>query len=264
MAEIVYRLPGTPWAPRVVRADTELWLQIGVDFNRGYDIREFRFPITRAHLDVIRDDLARHLLLWCAIEQLCLTAGRDGRTAEPDGEQARRAIDIVLSGQEAEVEAYFAREGTSTRNLVAHGARPELLRAGKLFAALGDDPSPTGNQDLVWEDDANRDRARRGVRLGPLDTALLRYTGRYLHGGKVPTREPDAVDPAQLTAVLAVVATAEAACSGVPDSASSKAFAAKVEAALHLHHPGLATDAVDTVSFLMFAEAAARHRAARS
>jgi hypothetical protein len=260
MSEIVYRLPNTPWAPRVIRDAAELRIEIGVDFDRGYDIREFHFPITQAHLDVIRNNLTRHLLLWCVIEQLCLAAGREPTTVKPNENKAQRAIDIVLTSPEAEVEAYFVREQISTRTLIAHGAQPELLNAGKLFAALGESPNPTGNPNLVWEHDANRDRARRGVHLNPLDTALLKYTGRYLHGGKVPTRDPDAVDPAQLTAVLAVIATAETACSALPDSAHSTAFAANVRAALHTHHPGLTTDAIDTVSFLMYAEAADRHR----
>ncbi|OLR91846.1 hypothetical protein BJP25_23700 [Actinokineospora bangkokensis] len=262
MGEVVHRVVGSPWAPRVVRDGEVLLVEIGVDFNRGYDIREFRFPITVEQFDVLRGNLVRHLLLWRVLEDLCLAAGRSGGGAAPGTVAVQRAIGVVLGGSEDEVEAYFAREGVGWRQLIAHGARPELLNEGKLFAAFEAGARAIGDQDLVWEYDANRDRARRGVTLGPLDTALLKYTGRYLHGGTVPRRVPGAVEPEQLPAVLAVVAKAEATCADVPDSASSAVFAAAVEAALAAHEPALAVDAVATVSFLVFAEAAARHRAA--
>ncbi|NEE27738.1 CchlT, partial [Streptomyces sp. SID7982] len=61
----------------------------------------------------------------------------------------------------------------------------------------------------------NRRRAERGVVLGPLDTALLKYTGQYLHGATIPKRMPDAVDPALLPEVMRVLATAERACAGM-------------------------------------------------
>ncbi|HIV58089.1 MAG TPA: hypothetical protein H9902_09045 [Candidatus Stackebrandtia faecavium] len=37
---------------------------------------EHSFPIRREHLDTLRGSVPRHLLLWCALEQLCEKTGR--------------------------------------------------------------------------------------------------------------------------------------------------------------------------------------------
>lgn len=121
----------------------------------------------------------------------------------------------------------------------------------------------TSNGKRAQEYDANRRRAERGTVLGPLDAALLRYTGQYLHGATVPRRMPGAVDPALLPAVMQVIATAEQACAGMPigrdprrgkratDKRDWERMAATVDAAVRCAHPGLVDDAVRTVSFLM-------------
>ncbi|CAM5392404.1 hypothetical protein SMICM304S_04232 [Streptomyces microflavus] len=62
----------------------------------------------------------------------------------------------------------------------------------------------TSNGKRAQEYHANRRRAERGTVLGPLDAAVLKYTGQYLHGATVPRRMPDAVEPVLLPEVMRV------------------------------------------------------------
>ena len=271
LQSIVYRLPNTPWAPWVIKEAGELKIHIGIDFNRGYDIREYHFSITEAHLDVIRNDLRRHLLLWCALEQLCEQAGLRDRHAKPSKKKAERVIDIVLLGAESDIEEYFSHEQVPTRMLIAHGANPQKLEAGGLFAALDGEVTAEGNWDLVWEYEINRDRARRGVHLSPFDVTLLKYLNKYLHMGALSSRRPDAVDPAVLPRVLEVIGVAERACADItlpadkqyPDPAWSKGWDeidGAVRHGLEKAYPDLSEDTVSAISFLMGSEAADRAR----
>ncbi|MEU4807121.1 DUF6357 family protein [Actinosynnema sp. NPDC023587] len=253
----------------MVRADGGLRLEWGAGANANRDPRTFTVPISAAHLEVIGNDLARHLLLWSAILPLCTAAGTQG----PLDERAAVALlDPILFGTPEDVESLFRSIPWDKRRLIAQGADIELLERGEVFAALR---SATAKSDWhrVQQYDADRDRARRGVRLTPLDAALLKYTGRYLHGGRIPTREPDAVDPDLLPEVMRVIATAEQACAGMrlpPDrrgvwSRLKKDYGWKqiedaVDRAVRRSHPDLVDDAVRTVSFLMCSEAAARAR----
>jgi hypothetical protein len=258
------------WIPRVVRAHGELVLELGAGADANHEPRTFTVPISAAHLEVIRDDLTRHLLLWSAILPLCTAAGTRGPLDEG---AAVALLDPILFGTPDDVESLFRSIPWDRRQLVAQGADIALLERGALFAALR---SATTRSDWqrVQRYDADRDRARRGVRLSPLDAALLKYTGRYLHGGKVPTREPGAVDPGLLPEAMRVIATAELACAGMRlpadrpgDESTSqehrrawKRIEEEVDRAVRRTHPALADDAVRTVSFLMCSEAAARAR----
>ncbi|MEU4445660.1 DUF6357 family protein [Actinosynnema sp. NPDC050801] len=253
------------WIPRVIRTDGELKLQLGAGADANRDPRTFHVPISDAHLEVIRDDLTRHLLLWSAILPLCTAAGIRGPL---DEHAAVALLDPILFGTPDDVESLFRDIPWDKRRLIAQGADIELLERGRMFAALR---STTARSDWrrVQTYDADRDRARRGVRLAPLDAALLKYTGRYLHGGRIPTREPDAVDPDLLPEVMRVIATAEQACAGMrisPDRRGLKnngewhLMEQKVDHAVRHAHPNLVDDAVRTVSFLMCSEAAARTR----
>lgn len=130
----------------------------------------------------------------------------------------------------------------------------------------------SSNEKRAQEYHANSRRAERGVVLGPLDAAILRYTGQYLHGATMPRRTPDAVDPALLPEVMRVIATAEQACAGMrigldprrgnraTDKRDWDRMATTVDAAVRRAHPELVDDAVGTVSFLMCSEAAGRAR----
>lgn len=270
--QVIYRLPNTPWAPRVVKDEDGLKIEIGVDFNRGYDIREFLFPITDKHLEVIRTSLARHLLLWCVLEQLCERAGVKDRNGKPNKKEARAAIDCILLGSESEIEEYFTHEQVPTRMLIAHGANAKKLEEGKLFSALEDGVTATGNWDLVWEYEINRDRARRGVHLSAFDVTLLKYLNRYLHMGALPSRRPDAVDTALLPDVLEVIGVAERACAGMelpadtqyPDPERTRRWN-EIEAVAHdalkSAYPELSSDTVHAICFLMCSEASDRVRA---
>lgn len=269
MSEIVFRRSG--WIPYVVRDGDQLRLELGAGNDGLHSPRTFSFPIEQEHLDVIGDDLARHLLLWVAIVPLCDAAGIRG---ELDEDAAIRLRDTILLGTAADVDALFREKVLITTALVAHGADIPLLERGQLVDSLHsatEESRPQIAQAYV----ANRDRERRGVRLGPLDEAVLKYTGHYLHSSTRPGRHPDAVEPALLAEVLAVIATAEGASARLsisPRTSSLDVEAAggrsaerrhswqrmsrAVTGALRRRHPRLAEDCVRSVAFLMCSEAA--------
>ncbi|WP_030330278.1 DUF6357 family protein [Streptomyces sp. NRRL B-1381] len=267
MSDIVFtRRSG--WIPSVIREGGGFRLSLGAGSDANHEPRTFTFPIGEAHLEVIREDLARHLLLWSAVLPLCDAAGTRGPL---DENAAVALLDPVLLGSPADVDAYFRTIRWNRGQLVAHGADTGLLDRGEVCAAMRT-ATETADTARAQEHHADRRRAERGVVLGPLDAALLKYTGQYLHGATIPKRTPGDVDPALLPEAMRVVATAERACAGLrigrdprrgrraTDKRDWQRMEAAVEAAVRRAHPGLADDAVRTVSFLMCSEAANRSR----
>ncbi|AWZ05320.1 MULTISPECIES: DUF6357 family protein [unclassified Streptomyces] len=256
------------WIPNVIREDGELKLMLGAGADANHEPRTFTFPISETHLAVIREDLARHLLLWSAALPLCDAAGTRGRL---DENAAVALLDPILLAGPADVDALFRRIPWDRSRLIAHGADIGLLERGQVCAAMRA-ATETSNGKRAQEYHADRRRAERGAVLGPLDAAILRYTGQYLHGATVPRRMPDAVDPALLPAVMRVIATAEQACAGMrigrdprrgkraTDKRDWDRMETTVGAAVRRAHPELVDDAVRTVSFLMCSEAADRSR----
>ncbi|MET9095604.1 DUF6357 family protein [Streptomyces cyaneofuscatus] len=269
MSDIVFtRRSG--WIPNVIREDGELKLMLGAGADANHEPRTFTFPIGEAHLSVIQEDLARHLLLWSAVLPLCDAAGTRGSL---DENAAVALLDPILLSAPADVDALFRRIPWDRGRLIAHGAGIDLLERGQVCAALRT-ATEASDAKRAQEYHANRRRAERGTVLGPLDAAILRYTGQYLHGSTLPKRTPDAVDPALLPEVVRVVATAEQACAGMrigrdprrgkraTDKRAWERMAAAVETAVRRAHSGLSDDAVRSVSFLMCSEAAARSKGA--
>ncbi|MGW4054634.1 DUF6357 family protein [Streptomyces sp. NPDC004779] len=266
MRETVFTRSG--WIPSVISEDGELKVMLGAGADANHEPRTFTFPIGEAHRAVIQEDLARHLLLWSAVLPLCDDAGTRGRL---DEDAAVALLDPVLLAGPEDVDAFFRRIRWDRSRLVAHGADIGLLDRGQVCAAMRG-ATETADPKRAQEHHAHRERARRGVVLRPLDTALLRYTGQYLHRSTVPKRTPDAVDPALLPEVLRVIDTAERARSGMrigrdprrgkraTDKRDWARMERAVEAALRRAHPGLAADAVRSVGFLMCSEAAAQAR----
>ncbi|MFD9374256.1 DUF6357 family protein [Streptomyces sp. NPDC059999] len=256
------------WIPKVIREDGLLKLMLGAGADANHDPRTFTFSISEAHLAVIREDLARHLLLWSAVLPLCDDAGTRGRL---DESAAVALLDPILLAAPADVDALFQRIRWDRSRLIAHGADIGLLERGQVCAAMRA-ATETSNGKRAQEYHANRRRAERGAVLGPLDTAMLKYTGQYLHGATVAKRMPDAVDPALLPRVMRVIATAEQACAGMrigrdprrgkraTDKRDWNRMETTVQAALRRAHPELVDDAVRTVSVLMCSEAADRSR----
>lgn len=248
-----------PWMPTAFRDNGELRLRIVGGADANHDPREFSIPLSEAQLDVIQRDLARHLLLWSAFLPLTYDAGING----PLNERAATALlDPILFGAPRDIDALFRRVPWDKRQLVAQGADIPLLERGKVMDAVLP-ATQYSDWNRLWEYDADRRRAERGVHLGPLDAALLRYTGRYAHGGRSPERHSAAVDPGLLPQVLEVVAVAERATAGMPmpsgwgDEVSRdwKSMSAVAESAVRSAYPELVDDAVSTVGFLVCSEA---------
>lgn len=262
MTEVLFS-HASPWMPRVIREAGELRLELDAGANANHDPRTFAFPVTEAHLEVIREDLTRYLLLWSAILPLCEAAGTRGPLDEP---AAVALLDPILFGVPADVESFFRDIRWDERRLVAQGADVELLERGRIFDALRS-ASAWSDWSLVREYDANRVPARPA----PLDEALLKYTGRHPYGGKA-VRDPGAVDPGLLPEVLRVIAIAERACAGMRihrdrrrdehgvNQRDWRRIEEKVQLAVRRAFPDLADDAVRTVSFLMCSEAADQAR----
>ncbi|MEV6572949.1 DUF6357 family protein [Streptomyces sp. NPDC051577] len=267
MKDIVFTR-NSGWIPNVIREDGELKLMLGAGADSNHEPRTFTFSIGEAHLAVIREDLARHLLLWSAVLPLCDDAGTRGRL---DENAAVALLDPILLAAPADVDALFRRIRWDRSRLIAHGADIGLLERGQPCAAMRT-ATETSNGKRAQEYQANRRRAERGAVLGPLDTAILKYTGQYLHGATVPRRMPNAVDPALLPQVMRVIDTAEQACAGMridrdprrgnraTDKRDWARMETTVQAAVRRAHPELVDDAVRTVSFLMCSEAADRAR----
>lgn len=255
MDEVVFTRPG--WIPGVVRADGELRLRLGAGADALHQPRTFSFPISDAHLEVIRDDLTRHVLLWAAVLPLCSAAG----TNRPLDEDAAVAlVDPILLGTEDEVESFIRDVPGHDAMLVGYGADIKLLQRGQVFASMHS-ATEESNAELVKKYVADRRRAGRGVRLTPLDEAVLKYTDHYLHAAKIPVRAPDAVDPELLPEVLKVVATAEQARAQLgasPEKLSWKQIEKTVHRSVRRAYPKLADDAVRSVTFLMCSEATRR------
>ncbi len=256
------------WIPNVVRDGGELRLMLGAGADANHEPRTFTFPMREAHLAVIREDLGRHLLLWSAVLPLCDAAGTRGPLDEG---AAVALLDPILLSSPADVDALFRRIPWDRGRLIAHGADIGLLESGEVCAAMRT-ATETADAKRAQEYHADRRRTERGAVLGPLDAAILRYTGQYLHGATIPRRLPDAVAPALLPEVMRVIATAEQASAGMrisrdprrgkraTDKGDWNRMAAAVEADVRRAHPALADDAVRSVSFLMCSEAAHRSR----
>jgi len=269
MSEIVYTRE-IGWMPYVVRRDGVLFLEFGAGSDANHEPRTFNIPITKDHLEVIRTDFIRHILLWSAVLPLAEAAG----TRDPLDEHAAVALlDPILLGSEAEIEKLFKEIKWHHGHLIAHHADPALLALGKIFAAAQSLTKESDPQ-LVREYDAGR----RHLFIPSLDEAVLRYTNKYLYGGGLPSRNPDAVDPELLPQVLAIIGTAEQACANMEfpldygtdygryhkrDKKEWNKLKDTVEQAVLGVHPTIQPGSAEAVSFLMCSEAASRARAAQ-
>lgn len=268
MNETVFARHG--WIPNVVRDDDGLKIELGAGADALHQPRTFSFPISEAHLDVIRNDLTRHVLLWAAVLPLCQAAGTRGPL---DEDAAVALLNPILFGSRDEVEVFVRDIPGYKAILVGYGADIHLLERGQIFDSMHS-ATEESDAERVKTYVADSRRAQRGIRLTPLDAAVLKYSGHYFHGAKIPTREPDAVDPELLPDVMQVIAIAEQARAGMgfsgdrqgreDDSAARKREWKQIEKKVHRSvrraYPRLADDAVRSVTFLMCSEASQRNR----
>ena len=256
------------WLPKVIREGEGLRLEFVGGADALHDPRTFSIPIEEEHLGALRADLARHLILESALRPLCHAAG----VGDPLDEGAAVALlGPILLARPDEADAFLQHTSWEQALLVAHGASIELLESGRIVESMS-----AATESTDWQRArayrADRGRARRGVTLSPLDAAILKFTGQYVHGSTIPHRDPAATEPALLSEVLGVITTAERACAGMSiardprrgkrgtDKQDWTRMEAAVDAAVRGARPELADDAVRTVSFLMCSEAVDRAR----
>ncbi|EDX20473.1 hypothetical protein SSAG_00264 [Streptomyces sp. Mg1] len=130
------------WIPNVIREDGELKLTLGAGADANHDPRTFTFSISEAHLAVIREDLARHLLLWSAVLPLCDDAGTRGRL---DENAAVALLDPILLAAPADTDALFQRIRWDRSRLISHGADIGLLERGYARRSARRQRPQTGN-----------------------------------------------------------------------------------------------------------------------
>lgn len=260
MSDVVYAVEGRGWIPKVIREGDQLQLIMGIDINRGYDIREFQFPLTEEHLAALRASLSRHLILWCVLAPLAEKASTGDRHGTPDPVVAAEAIDTVLLGTEQRVEEYVAEQGSpyELQPLIAHGGDPVLIGEGRIFQALAGRARVGADWKLVRQHRADETRAARGVHLGPLDRALLRYTNRYEGWSGLGARRPEQVPEPDLSTVLELVAAAGRATGDLAPTASLGKWEAAVGVALREARPELLDEPIRAVASLLRDEAPAR------
>lgn len=131
MIEIVFTRDN--WLPRILREDGRLRLEIIGGADALGDARRFTVPVSEEHLARIQEDLPRHVLVRGALLPLCYAAGSLDRI---DERAAARLLDLILHGDESEVDtAFVSISWDSRRVLISHGADTELLDKGKALAA---------------------------------------------------------------------------------------------------------------------------------
>ena len=260
--DVVFHRGG--WFPFVIREVGDLRIELGAGAAADHSPRTFSFPISAAHLDVIRADLARHLMLWSAILRLCEAAG----ISRPLDEGAAVALlDPILLGTPNEANAYLRRVSRADHLLVAHGADIELLDRGEFLAALRD-AAVADDRDRVDEHRRSRSHGRCVPKLTALDEGVLNYCGHLLQTVGPPTRRPDIVDPGVLPVTMRVVATAEQESAGasLPRGGESledhqklgrewQRLTDRVEGALRATYPELSDHAIESLCWLMCFEA---------
>lgn len=98
-----------------------------------HDPRTFMLPIREAHVDAMRTDAWRHLLLYAALLPLCEQAGvRD----EWDDVAAAALLDQILLATPEEVDAALRNSRVQQRVLVAHHADIALLEQRRYIEAV--------------------------------------------------------------------------------------------------------------------------------
>lgn len=169
------------WIPQVIREDGELKLMLGAGADANHEPRTFTFPIGEAHLAVIREDLARHLLLWSAVLPLCDAAGTRGKL---DENAAVALLDPILlstcGGRRRCLRADPVGQGAAHRAWSRH--RSAGARSGLRGDARGD-----GGVGRKARSGAPGEPPSRRARAG---TRSTRHRDPEVHG-PVPARRDD-------------------------------------------------------------------------
>lgn len=257
-----------PLLGRVISVDGELMFEIPAGADANHSLRTFRFPFLEKYLQPLKESLARHLLLMDVLIPVCDAAGTEG---DPDISAAQDFFDVVLLGTQEQAEKMVRESAWRPYILVGYHADPELLKRGKVFQAL-ENATEQPDWKLAEEYIAQQNRERRGVTLAPIDVAVLKYTGHYLHAASLPGRHPEAVDPTLLSKVLEIIGFAEQASPGIElpswstrdysptQKAEWKVLQDAVERALKTEYFELSEDSIRSVATLMCSDAVARVR----
>lgn len=159
MREVVFGVDFPGWGPYVTREDGELRLHLAQYASDADKVGEFDWPMTEQHLEVLRQDELRRMVLVNVLVARCRHRWNDDLTQLPDPRRVADALDTVLLADEHALVDWLggtrwsrdgflrgcdaeglAQQGRALVERVAHG--PTDLDLALVAFCGGEDPRP--------------------------------------------------------------------------------------------------------------------------
>ena len=228
MSEIVFG-QRYPWGPHVTRESGDLRLGVAIYAANADRVGEFSWPMREDHLEVMRADRLRTMLLWSVLCERCHHWCEDDLTRTPDPRRVTEALDHALLDSEDDLLAWLGGTRWSRDGFLRGCAQEGLADEGR---ALVDQ-----------------------VQQGPtdLDLALVAYCGGENRARKKIRRTPEAVPEELLPELFQVIRSVEWRLQrGMPTS--RKEWDSGLQGAFRSMWPGFASEARQAVGRLLEAE----------
>lgn len=229
MSEIVFgrRDLGEPHVTREV--DGALRLRAGIYASNADRISTFSWPMREEHLEVMRADRLRTMLMWSVLYQRCHHWWEDDLTRTPDLRRVADALDHGLLDSEDEVVTWLGGTRWSSDGFLRGCAREGLGDEGR---ALVDRVQP---------------------RETDLDRALVAYCSGHVRARKEIRRAPEAVPEELLPEIFQVLRSVEwRLARGMPTSRGE--WDSGVEGAFRSMWPGFSSGARQAAGRLLEVE----------
>lgn len=228
MSEVVFG-PDLPWGPSVVREDGELRLRFATYASDADRVGEFSWPVREEHLEVLRGDRLRGMLMGLVLAARCHHRWEDDLTRMPDPRRVAEVLDKSLLGSEDELVAWLGETRWSREGFLRGCALEGFTDEGRALV----------------------DRVQQGPT--DLDRALVAYCGGEVRAGKKARRTQEAVPEEIVPELLQVIRSVEWRVSrGMPTS--RREWDRGVEGAFTSMWPGFTSEARQAVGRLLEAE----------